>query len=60
MGKSQFGVQKIEFLGRTITPKGISPINENVEKFLEELKMPNNLLLQRVHPQTIGETVTIL
>ncbi len=43
MGKSQFGVHKIEFLGRTITPQGISPINDKVEKFLEDLKMPSNL-----------------
>ncbi len=35
MAKSHFGVQQNEFLERTITPKGISPINENVEKFWE-------------------------
>ncbi len=34
MGKSQFGVQEIEFLGCTITPSGISPINSKVERSL--------------------------
>ena len=43
MGRSKFGLQKIEFSGRTITPLGISPINEKVEKFLGDLKMPKNL-----------------
>ena len=43
MAKSHFGVQQIEYLGRTITPKGISPINEKVEKFLENLSMPSNI-----------------
>ena len=41
--KSQFGVQEIEYLGRTITPKGISPINEKVEKFLNNLSIPSNV-----------------
>ncbi len=43
MAKSQFGVQQIEFLGRTITPKGISPINEKVVKFLGNLSMPSKI-----------------
>ena len=41
MAKSQFGVQEIEFLGRTITPKGMSPINAKVEKFLNNLSIPS-------------------
>ncbi len=41
MGKSQFGVQEIEFLGHTITPKETSPINTKVEKFLDGLRLPS-------------------
>ncbi len=40
MRKSQFGVQEIDFLGRTIIPKGISPINAKVERFLDGLRLP--------------------
>ncbi len=43
MSKSQFGVQEIEFLGRTITPKSMSPISEKVEKFLSNLSIPSNV-----------------
>ncbi len=43
MSKSQFGVQEFEFLGRTIRPKRISPINEKVKKFLNDLSMPSNI-----------------
>ncbi len=43
MAKSQFGVQQTEFLGRTITPKGISLINEKVEKILGNLSIPINI-----------------
>ncbi len=34
MGKSQFGVQEIEFSGRNITPKGISPLMPKSKCFL--------------------------
>ena len=43
MSKFQFGVQEIEFLGRTVTPKRISPINGKVEKFLNNLSIPSNV-----------------
>ncbi len=42
-GKSQFGVQGNEFLGRTITPKGISPINAKIERFIDGLRLPTNV-----------------
>ena len=42
MHKCEFGVAKIEFLGKTITSLGQAPIRTHVEKFLEKLQMPKN------------------
>ena len=39
--KCEFGTTKIDYLGSTITPKGISPESTKIEKFLEQIRMPN-------------------
>ena len=31
--KCDFGVQEVDFLGRTITTKGVTPQNQNIKKF---------------------------
>ena len=38
MAKCHFGVKQIDFLGRTITPEGVSPQVEKVKQFLQKLK----------------------
>ena len=38
MAKCHFGVQEVDFLGRTITTKGVAPQKQKITKFLEELK----------------------
>ena len=40
MAKCHFGVKKVDFLGRTITPKGVSPQTEKVKQFFQKLKFP--------------------
>ena len=43
-----FGHPKIEFLGRSITTKGIAPLEDKIDKFLNNLKTPTSVkLLQR-------------
>ena len=39
--KCEFGTTKIDFLGCTITPKGISPESAKIENFLGQIRMPN-------------------
>ena len=41
--KCEFGLEKISFLGNSITSQGITPNVVKVEKFLETLKMPKNV-----------------
>ena len=41
-GKFHFGVRLVEFLGRTITPEGISPQARKIHKFLEKLSFPKS------------------
>ena len=41
--KCEFGLEKISFLGNSITSQGITPNAIKVEKFLETLKMPRNV-----------------
>ena len=41
--KCEFGMTKIDYLGSTITPKGISPESAKIEKFLGQIKMPNTV-----------------
>ena len=43
MAKCAFGHPKIEFLGRSITTKGIAPIEEKIDKFLENIKLPTSV-----------------
>ena len=37
-----FGVRQVEFLGRTISPKGISPEARKIQNFLDKLKFPKS------------------
>ena len=41
--KCEFGTTKIDYLGSTITPKGISPETAKIEKFLGQIRMPNTV-----------------
>ena len=38
MAKCHFGVQEIDFLGRTITSKGVAPQKQKITKFLKKVK----------------------
>ena len=40
--KCEFAVPQMKFLGNTITSEGMSPNNEKVEKFLKNVRMPQN------------------
>ena len=40
--KCHFGVRQVEFLGRTISPEGISPQSRKVQKFLNKLRFPKS------------------
>ena len=40
--KCEFGTTKIDYLGSTITPKGISPESAKIENFLGQIRMPNS------------------
>ena len=42
MAKCHFGFEKIDFLGQTITPEGVSPQTEKVKQFVQKLKCPKN------------------
>ena len=39
--KCHFGVRQVEFLGRTISPEGISPRARKIQIFLDKLDSPN-------------------
>ena len=41
--KCEFGTTKIHYLGSTITPKGISPEADKINKFLEKIRMPETV-----------------
>ena len=43
MTKCAFGHLEIEFLGRSTTIKGIAPIEEKIEKFLNNIKLPTSV-----------------
>ena len=48
MHKCHFGAKEIDFLGRTITPRGVKPQKQKVQNFLEKTKFPKaNKALQR-------------
>ena len=40
--KYHFGVRQVEFLGRTISPVGISPQARKIQKFLNKLRFPKS------------------
>ena len=40
--KCHFGVRKVEFLGRTISPEGISPQPRKIQNFLDKLRFPKS------------------
>ena len=42
MAKCHFEVQEIDFLGRTITAKGVAPQKQKFTKFLENVKFPRS------------------
>ena len=42
MAKCHFGVQQVDFLGRTITSKGVAPQKQKIAKFLEKVKFPRS------------------
>ena len=42
MAKCQFGVQEVDFLGRTITTNGVAPQKQKIAKFLEKVKFPRS------------------
>ena len=42
MAKCHFGVQEIDFLGRTTTTKGVAPQKQKITKFLEKVKFPRS------------------
>ena len=42
MSKCRFGVKQVDFLGRTITPEGVSPQVDKVKDFLTKLKFPKS------------------
>ena len=42
MEKCLFGVRQVEFLGRTISPKGISPQAREKQNFLDKLNFPKS------------------
>ena len=42
MAKYHFGVQEADFLGRTITNKGVAPQKQKITKFLKKVKFPRS------------------
>ena len=42
MTKCHFGVQEVDFRGRTTTTKGIAPQKQKIAKFLEKVKFPRS------------------
>ena len=47
MAKCHFGVQEVDFLGRTITTNRVAPQKQKIAKFLEKVKFPRSIKLQR-------------
>ena len=42
MAKCHFGVQQVDFLGRTITTNGVAPQKQKIAKSLEKVKFPRS------------------
>ena len=51
MAKCQFGVQKVDLLGRTITTKGVAPQKQKIAKFLKKVNFPRS---KKAHQRYIG------
>ena len=43
MSKCAFGHPEIEFLGRSITTKGIPPLEDRIDKLLKNLNLPTSI-----------------
>ena len=41
--KCEFGTTKIDYLGNTITPAGITPESDKIKKFLDKIRMPDTV-----------------
>ena len=42
LAKCHFGVQEVDFLGRTITTKGVAPQKQKIANFLEKVNFPRS------------------
>ena len=42
MAKCHFGIQEVDFLGRTITTKGVAPQRQKITKFLGKVNFPRS------------------
>ena len=42
MAKRHFGVQEVDFLGRTIATNGVAPQKQKITKFFEKVKFPRS------------------
>ena len=42
MSKCQFGAKQVEYLGKTVSAKGIAPQTHKIQKYLEQLKFPRS------------------
>ena len=40
--KCHFGVRQVEFLGRAISPEGISPQDRKIQNFFDKLSFPKS------------------
>ena len=69
--KCQFGIQSIDFLGKTNSPAPIAPIEERITKFLKYLKLPSSVetlqryfwfvnFLQAVYSKTCQQISTVI
>ena len=47
MAMCAFGHPELEFLGRRITTKGIAPIEDKIDKFLKNIKLPTSVKSQQ-------------
>ena len=49
MAKCHFGVQQLDFLGRTITTNGVAPQKQKIAKFLEKVRFPRSKSTSKLH-----------
>ena len=55
MSKCHFGVKKVDFLGRKITPHGVAPQADKVKDFLSNLRFPESKKALQRYFETITE-----